>query len=124
MTVGAPRVFLLSRRVVLHCLLPTACQELPLVYSQVVLVIKNLPADSGGRGSIPAGGNGNPLQYSCLENPMGRGAWWAPVQAVAKESDMTEQLSTIQGGVHIMEGMAGCQLFHLGQMQVASFPGL
>ena len=55
---------------------------------------------------------------------MGRGAWWAPVQAVAKESDMTEQLSTVQGDVHIMEGMARCQLFHLGQMQVASFPGL
>ena len=31
-------------------------------------------------------GNGNPLQYSCLENPMNRGAWWA---AVARESDMT-----------------------------------
>ena len=34
-------------------------------------------------------GNGNPLQYSCLENPMGRGAWWATVHRVAK-SDMTE----------------------------------
>ena len=35
-------------------------------------------------------GNGYPLQYSCLENPMGRGAWWATVHGVAKESDMTE----------------------------------
>ena len=43
----------------------------------------------GLRGS-PGGGNGNPLQYSCLENPMGRGAWWATVHGVAKESDMTE----------------------------------
>ena len=55
---------------------------------------------------------------------MGRGAWWAPVQGVAKESDTTEQLSTVHSGVHITEGMAGCQLFHLGQTQVASFPGL
>ena len=35
--------------------------------------------------------NGNPLQYSCLENPMDRGAWWATVHEVA-ESDMTKQL--------------------------------
>ena len=34
-------------------------------------------------------GNGNPLQYSCLENPMDRGAWWATVHGVAKESDTT-----------------------------------
>ena len=37
-------------------------------------------------------GNGTPLQYSCLENPMGGGAWWAAVHGVAKESDTTEQL--------------------------------
>ena len=45
-------------------------------------------SDSGDRGSIPgsgrspAGGNGNPLQYPCLENPMDRGAWWATVRNV------------------------------------------
>ena len=61
--------------------------------SQVVLVVKNLPpnaGDTGDAGSIPgsgrclAGGNGNPLQYSCLENPMDRGAWLAMVHRVAK----------------------------------------
>ena len=38
----------------------------------------------------PGEGNGNPLQYSCLENPMDRGAWRATVQVVEKESDVTE----------------------------------
>ena len=68
--------------------------------SQVVLVIKNPPANVGeikdagsisGLGRSPGGGNGNPLQYSCLENPMDRGTWWATVHRVGcKESDMTE----------------------------------
>ena len=61
--------------------------------SQVVLVVKNLPAcagdirDSGsilGLGRSPGGGHGNPLQYSCLENPMDRGAWWATIHGVSK----------------------------------------
>ena len=56
-------------------------------------VVKNLPADAedaGGMGSIPGwgrspgGGNGNPLQYSCLENPMDRGTWQATVHGVTK----------------------------------------
>ena len=48
-------------------------------------VVRNLPAnarDAGlipGSGRSPGGGNGNPVQYSCLENLMGRGAWWAIV---------------------------------------------
>jgi len=37
-----------------------------------------------GSGRPPGEGNGNPLQYSCLENPMDRGAWWATVHGVAK----------------------------------------
>ena len=50
---------------------------------QVGSVIKNLPANAGNVGSVPGSGgslegNGNPLQYSCLENPMDRGAWLAP----------------------------------------------
>ena len=43
-----------------------------------------------GSGRCPGGGQGNPLQYSCLENPMDRGTWWATVHGVAKESDSTE----------------------------------
>ena len=61
--------------------------------SQVVLVVKNPPArvgDARAMGWIPAlgrspgGGQGNPLQYSCLENPMDRGAWRATVHRVIK----------------------------------------
>ena len=43
--------------------------------------------DSGsipGLGRSPGGGNGNPLQYSCLKNPMDRGAWWATIHGVTK----------------------------------------
>ena len=53
-------------------------------------MVKNLPANTGDRGSIPGLGkspgeeNGNPLQYSCLENPMDRGAWQATVHGVTK----------------------------------------
>ena len=46
-----------------------------------------------GLGKSPEGGHGNPLQYSCLENPMDRGAWWAIVHGAA-ESDMTEHAHT------------------------------
>ena len=44
-----------------------------------------------GLGRFPGGGHGNLLQYSCLENPMERGAWQAVVHRVAKELDMTKQ---------------------------------
>ena len=47
-----------------------------------------------GLGRSPGIGNGNPLQYSCLENSMDRGAWWATVHEVTKESDTAEELGT------------------------------
>ena len=48
-----------------------------------------------GSGRSPGEGHGNPLQYSCLENPMDRGAWWATIHGVAKSwtLDMTEKLT-------------------------------
>ena len=58
-------------------------------------VIKNSPASARGVSLIPllerslGEGNGYPLQYSCLQNSMDRGAWWAIVHGVTKESDMT-----------------------------------
>ena len=57
---------------------------------QLVLVVKNPPANARDTGSIPGlgksprGGNGNPLQYSCLENSMDIGAWRATVHGVTK----------------------------------------
>ena len=59
----------------------------------MALVVKNLPANAGdirdmgaipGFGRSPGGGNGNLLQYSCLENPMDRGAWQAIVHGITK----------------------------------------
>ena len=46
-----------------------------------------------GVGRSSGGGNGNPLQYSCLGNPMDRGAWWATAHGVKKELDTTYQLN-------------------------------
>ena len=50
-----------------------------------------------GLGRSPGGGNGNPLQYPCLGNPMNRDAGWATVHEVTKESDMTERLTHKEG---------------------------
>ena len=60
---------------------------------QAVLVVKNPPANEGatrdagtipGSGRSPGGGNGNPIQYSCLENPVVRGTWWPTAHRVTK----------------------------------------
>ena len=52
-------------------------------------MVKNSPANAGEMGLIPREGNGNPLQYSCLENPADRGVWQAIVHGGAEELDMT-----------------------------------
>ena len=65
------------------------------------------PANAGDAGLTPGSGrspeerNGNPFQYSCLGNPMDRGAWWATVHRVTKEEDMTEQL-TLPSSVYVL----------------------
>ena len=64
-------------------------------------VVKNPSAIVGDMGSIPGSGkspgegNGKLLQYSCLENSMDRGVWWATVHGITKESDMTEHTYTL-----------------------------
>ena len=67
--------------------------------SLLAQIVKNPPANAGDPGSIPGserspgGRNGNPLQYSCLEHSMDRGAQWTTVHEVAKKSDTTERLT-------------------------------
>ena len=63
--------------------------------SQVALVVKNPLANAGGLkdlGSVSGGGRSSPLQYSCLENPMSRGAWQAAVPRVAKSWTRPQRL--------------------------------
>ena len=77
--------------------------ELTYIHCTVALVVKNLPADAGDirdAGSVPSlgrspgEGQGNPLQYSCLDNPTDRGAWWAIVHRVAKSRTQLKWLNT------------------------------
>ena len=72
-------------------------------FFQVVLLVKNLPANAGvarDAGLIPGSGrspgNGNPLQCSCLENPMDRGAWRATVHGVTKSWTQLCDLARMQ----------------------------
>ena len=71
--------------------------------SQVALVVKKSPASSGdirdmgvspGLRRSPGEGHSNPLPYSCLENPKGRGVWWVTVPRVAKNQTQQKQLSS------------------------------
>ena len=82
---------------------PLSFPEKPESSSQVALVVKNLIANAGdirdvgsipGLGSFPAEGNSNPLQYSCLENPMDRGAWRTTVHRVAKSQTQLKWLTS------------------------------
>ena len=67
---------------------------------------KELACNAGDLGSIPGSGrspgegNGNSLQYSCLENPMDRGAWWAIVHMVTKSQTRLTELLTLSHSLH------------------------
>ena len=70
--------------------------------SQVAPIVKNPPANAGdirdagsipGLGRSPGVGNSNPLQYSCLENPMDRGAWWAIIHRIAQSQSRLSDLA-------------------------------
>ena len=87
-----------------------------------VLAVKNPPANAGdvrdmdsipGSGRAPGGGHGNPLQYSCLENPMDRGAWQDTIHRVAKSRTRLKPLST---HVHTMN-MLDVNTLRTGQGQ-------
>ena len=87
--------------------LQTFC-SVPLTYLPILIPMLGFPGSSVGKesscntgdpGSIPGlgrspgGGHGNPLQYSCLENPTNRGAWWATVHSLTKSGTQLKQLS-------------------------------
>ena len=82
--------------------------------------VKNPPANAEDAGSIPESGrsprkgNGNPLQYSCLKNPMDRGTWRATAHGVSKESDETEWLN-----VTIFHGKKKCLRVLRGPVRTA-----
>ena len=87
-------------------------------------VVKNLPANAGDirdMGLIPAwgrspwGGHDNPPQYSCLENPVNRGAWWATVHGVTKSQTQLQQLSMYTCPLPINHKFPdSSELFHWG----------
>ena len=103
--------------------------------SQVALVVKNPPANAGdirdlgsipGLGGCPGGGHGNPLQYSCLEKPMDRGACWATVHRGANSQTWLKQLSTVHTWLTSfikMKKLISSQIngkFHLNQSEDAN----
>ena len=79
-------------------------------------MVKNPPANSGDTGSIPrlgrspVEGNGNPLQYSCLGNPVGRGVWQATGHGVARSLNNNKNRETKQQQIK----SDGCSLVVLG----------
>ena len=110
-------------------------------------VVKNLPANAGdiedaslipGLGRSPGGGHGNPLQCSCLENPMVRGAWWATVHGFSpwgqtQPSNWTHTLRimwrkwgmvgvkrTVAGALRLLRHLFTTSLFHIYSSLVSS----
>ena len=93
--------------------------------SQVVLVVKNSPANAKdardassipGSGRSPGEGNGNPLQYSCLGNPMDRGTWQATVHGIKRVGHnlvTKQQYLVLQQSAYVLELMSLFVLFKL-----------
>ena len=96
-------------------------------------VIKNLPAKAGdpdlipGSGRSPEGGNGNSLQYSCLENPRDGGAWWAAVYGVAQGRTRLKRLSSSSSsssrGTKVFPGGTVVKNLSANAGDVGSIPG-
>ena len=96
-------------------------------------VVKNSSANAGDTGSIPGWGrspeegNGNPLQYSCLGNPMDRDAWWATVHGVAKSWTPLSNLTTCRGSsiLHrsfsVIHCSVPCVIFKLICLEITLF---
>ena len=87
-------------------------------------MVKNPPANADV-GSIPGlerspeGGNGNPLQYSCLGNPMDRGAWWATVHGVTKsQTQLSNETTTNPTNILVQRSCYNLMLFVLSVKQV------
>ena len=102
----------------------------------MALMVKNLPASAGDikdtglipeLGRSPGGGHGNPLQYSCLENPMDRGGWRAAVHGVAKSrtrlSDLAQEgRPPLDGGRRILPACPACELKTASSQGIPSLP--
>ena len=87
-------------------------------------MVKNLPAKAEDRrdsdltpglGRSPGGGHGNPLQYSCLQYPMDRGAWWSIVHRVAKNQIRLEQLNMHAHNIKSMNSVQQIALPNVGR---------
>ena len=96
-------------------------------------MVKNLPANAGdirdaglipGSGRSPRGGHGSPLQYSCLENPLDRGPWWAMVHRVTKNKTRLKQLSMHASPFHLVSHLIAFSKFHLHQLEDPSCRGI
>ena len=99
------------------------------MFSLVAQTVKESACNAGDQDSIPGlgrsfgEGNGNPLQYSCLENPMDRGAWRATVHGVT-ESDTAEQLTLSLFAFRCVDGLYHLHPFICQWTRVASTPWL
>ena len=89
--------------------------------------VKNPPANAGdagisgsipGSGRSPGGGNGNPLQYSCLKNPMDRGAWQATVRGVAESQTLLNEHTRKSGD--FLQGPLARRSLNLSKSQFSS----